>query len=143
VRPGNCRSPRHRSLFGQEAETLPTGFRVSCVAADTSRRGGSRRPDRQNRSYYRLQGRPRPFYSHYRNAFLKDLAVRSSRDVEDAEVRCMFSNTATSAGLVNGLCLGEPTGSHGVRSVRYREDTGEPTPVCGSGAYQEPFPVVP
>ncbi len=96
--------PRHRSWFAKEPEELLEAFQVSRVAADPPPVRGADRPGGWKwRVYYRLHGRPRRFYSAYEDDFLEELAGQLREHDKYAETWCIFNNTASEAGLENGL----------------------------------------
>ncbi len=98
--------PRHKSWFAKEPDELLDVFEVSRVAADPPPVTGADRPGGWKwRVYYRLHGRPQRFYSAYEDAFLADLASDLHDYEKYAETWCIFNNTASEAGLQNGLQL--------------------------------------
>lgn len=97
--------PRHSSWFTEEVDALLTEHRVARVAADPP--AGSpcaSEPGGWERSvYYRLHGSPRIYYSDYEDAALNDLARRLGSLAGQADVWCIFDNTAAFAALGNAV----------------------------------------
>lgn len=98
--------PRHASWFEADADALLVRQRVGRVVADpaaldaASRPGGWLGPGAVR--YYRWHGAPRTYWSAYDDAWLATQAERVGRH-DDADVWCMFDNTASGAALDDAL----------------------------------------
>lgn len=102
--------PRHPSWFTPEAEQLLARHRVARVAADPPRAPGGDRPGGfRGLAYFRLHGRPRPYYSAYREeGDLEAWAERARAAAREARaVWVVFDNTAAGEGIGNALALRE------------------------------------
>jgi uncharacterized protein YecE (DUF72 family) len=104
--------PRHESWFAPDADAILRRFNVARVAADPARvpaaavPGGSR-----EFSYFRLHGSPKIYYSAYSDEFIKHLATRLQREVEENRiVWCVFDNTTLGAATRNALDLSGEVG---------------------------------
>ena len=103
--------PRHRTWFDAKAARLLTDYRVSRVATDPSpipealEPGGwmRRTPREPALVYYRLHGSPRKYWSRYPADRLRAWADGFARLAADAEVWCIFDNTAGGAAIENAL----------------------------------------
>lgn len=93
--------PRNRGWFTSEADALMKCRRVSRVAADPAIIPEAAVPGGWiGRSYYRLHGSPRTYYSNYDETFLAELR----QQLEFARSTwCIFDNTAAGAALGNAL----------------------------------------
>ncbi len=99
--------PRNRSWFSLEVDELLEEFRIARVIADPSpvpeaAHSGS---GYTGLTYYRLHGSPRVYYSSYSAEWLENLATRLSAYPAEAEVWCIFDNTASGAAIDNALAL--------------------------------------
>ncbi|MEW6567033.1 MAG: DUF72 domain-containing protein [Chloroflexota bacterium] len=96
--------PRHPSWFRSEAERLLEQWRVARVAADPAPLPEGVEPGGwPGLVYFRLHGSPRRYYSSYSPAFLEALSRRLAEHARQAEVWCIFDNTASGAAIVNVL----------------------------------------
>lgn len=121
--------PRHESWFTTEARDLLSEHGVARVAADPPRAEADGRPAGDSRlAYFRLHGRPRTYYSPYRedaedryadgNADGPGLGgwadrIRSAAE-EAGEVWCIFDNTAAGEGTADALAMRELLDDGGV-----------------------------
>jgi uncharacterized protein YecE (DUF72 family) len=101
--------PRHPSWFEAPADEFLRDLQVARVAADPARVPAAGEPGGwRGRSYYRLHGSPRMYYSAYGE---EDLAALASRMQEDGsagrDVWCIFDNTTLGAATRNALDLRE------------------------------------
>jgi uncharacterized protein YecE (DUF72 family) len=98
--------PRHGSWFKTEIDDWLAKLKVSRVAADPAPTTEAHKPGGwAGLAYYRWHGSPRIYYSNYDETALaslrKDMEIRR----RDAEVWCIFDNTASGAALGNALEL--------------------------------------
>lgn len=106
--PAVC-EPRHASWFTGEADALLAEYQVGRVGADPAKVPAAARPGGFPQTvYYRWHGSPRMYYSAYSEAELQKLAaeILGLR----GEVWVIFDNTASGAGVENGLRLRELMG---------------------------------
>jgi uncharacterized protein YecE (DUF72 family) len=100
--------PRHPSWFTEKADSMLKEFEVSRVAADPARVPSAGQPGgRSSLVYFRLHGSPRIYYSPYSDDYLHSLAVRMVEVCADAEVWCIFDNTASGFAVPNAVKLQE------------------------------------
>jgi uncharacterized protein YecE (DUF72 family) len=100
--------PRHASWFDDNADALLRAFEVGRVLADPMRDPrGSQPGGWPGLAYLRLHGSPRVYYSAYEPEVLVALARRLRVALEQADVWCIFDNTASGAATANGLALQE------------------------------------
>lgn len=98
--------PRHATWFTDEADALLTHFRVARVAADpacvprAAASGGW-----PGLVYYRLHGSPEVYYSAYNAEYIADLAKSIAGHAANAEVWCIFDNTARGEAADNAFSL--------------------------------------
>ena len=98
--------PRHPSWFGSAAEDLFVSRQVARVAADPARveeaaqSGGWR-----GLVYYRLHGTPAMYRSSYADGRLELYAERLRLASAQADLWCIFDNTASSAATGDALFL--------------------------------------
>jgi uncharacterized protein YecE (DUF72 family) len=98
--------PRHESWFGAEAEVLLTRSRVARVAADPAVLKAASVPGGWGGlKYYRLHGSPKMYYSKYPDEYLETLSTELITAAQNAEVWCIFDNTAEGAATANALDL--------------------------------------
>jgi uncharacterized protein YecE (DUF72 family) len=104
--------PRHASWFTPEADDLLRQFAVARVAADPARVPAAGEPGGSREfSYFRLHGSPKIYYSAYSEQFIKDVATRLQREVEENRiVWCIFDNTTLGAATRNALDLSGEVG---------------------------------
>jgi uncharacterized protein YecE (DUF72 family) len=96
--------PRHVSWFTETGSELLAEARVARVAADPPRCEEGAVPGGYSAlRYYRLHGSPRVYFSRYERAYLARLADQLQND--QAEVWCIFDNTASGAAIENALEL--------------------------------------
>ena len=96
--------PRHASWFEAEPEELMREFRVARVAADPVKVPEGAVPGGwPGLVYYRLHGSPRVYYSAYAGEFLDGLAAELRLRAREAEVWCVFDNTASGAAAGDAL----------------------------------------
>lgn len=97
--------PRHATWFEHAAEKLLEAFLIGRVATDPARIPTAAVPGASTEVvYFRLHGAPRMYYSSYDAAALTALA-RTVRQVNSAEVWCIFDNTASGAAAADALAL--------------------------------------
>ncbi len=106
--------PRHASWFAPAADRALAEARVSRVAADPARvpealePGGWLGPDGDGRGavlYHRWHGSPRTYWSRYAPEWIAQKAHELSRWPAEADVWCVFDNTASGAAISNALEL--------------------------------------
>lgn len=98
--------PRHASWFTADADAVLKEFCVARAAADPERVEGAMRPGGDaSVVYYRLHGSPRMYYSSYGSEWMERLAAEMALAARDAEVWCVFDNTASGAALGDALRL--------------------------------------
>lgn len=109
---------RHPSWFGPEAERLLARHRMARVAADPPRAEADGAPGGfRALAYFRLHGRPRPYYSAYREeGGLEAWAGRIRAAAREARaVWVVFDNTAAGEGTGDALALREILGRRAPR----------------------------
>ena len=106
--------PRHPTWFTPQADSLLTRMQISRVAADpVITPEGAHPGGYPGFLYFRLHGSPRTYYSSYTPEYLANLAATLSRSparqprLPEAEVWCIFDNTASGAAAANALTLAE------------------------------------
>ncbi|MCW7538301.1 DUF72 domain-containing protein [Aquabacterium sp. A7-Y] len=106
--------PRHKSWFEPAAERLLVSRRIGRVAADPARPEGAGQPsgwlgpqgDGAGATvYYRWHGSPRIYYSRYDPERLAQWAEEVRRWHAEADLWCIFDNTASGAAAENALEL--------------------------------------
>jgi uncharacterized protein YecE (DUF72 family) len=98
--------PRHATWFTPVVESLLEEFAVARVAADPPPVPPAADPAAWSGiAYYRLHGSPRKYWSTYSPEFLAALAATIGRARRDAEIWCVFDNTASGAAIANALEL--------------------------------------
>lgn len=106
--------PRHPTWFEPHVDRMLVDFRVARAAADpapvplAALPGGLR-----GLAYYRLHGSPRMYYSAYSPAYLDALAATLADAAREAEVWCIFDNTALGAATSDGVAILEKLGRSG------------------------------
>ena len=97
--------PRHASWFAPPAEALLNACRIGRVLADPLVDEAGRMPGGfAGLVYVRLHGSPRMYYSAYERTFLDALIVRLELAAgPDANVWCIFDNTAEGAAIADAL----------------------------------------
>lgn len=94
--------PRHGSWFEDRVDLLLQDFRVARVAADPPCVPTARMPGGNTRLvYFRLHGSPRRYYSAYSSHFVTHLAAQLASLIRNAEVWCIFDNTASGYAIEN------------------------------------------
>ncbi len=106
--------PRHPSWHSPAATAMLHEWHVGRVAADPPRIAPIEAPggwlgqagDGSGTTiYYRLHGRPRIYWSNYDETALEEWAQRVRGWPDDADVWCIFDNTAAGAATMNALSL--------------------------------------
>lgn len=106
--------PRHPSWDSAAATAALAEQHVGRVAADPPRLGPEEEPagwlgptgdGAAATIYYRLHGRPRTYWSNYGHDALADWSRRMARWPAQADVWCIFDNTAAGAATANALAL--------------------------------------
>jgi uncharacterized protein YecE (DUF72 family) len=98
--------PRHPTWFSAEADHLLQKFHIARVAADPAPVPEAAKPSGWNQLvYHRLHGSPRMYYSDYTEAFLESMAQAIAQQHQQADVWCIFDNTASGAALGNARSL--------------------------------------
>jgi uncharacterized protein YecE (DUF72 family) len=98
--------PRHASWFCAPATELLLKFGVARVAADPACVPEAAQPGCvAHLVYFRLHGSPRRYYSSYDEFFLSELAGKIRKLSANADVWCVFDNTASGAAMQNALEL--------------------------------------
>jgi uncharacterized protein YecE (DUF72 family) len=98
--------PRHPSWFTEKADSILEEFKVARVAADPARVPSAGQPGGlPTLVYFRLHGSPRTYFSSYPTDYLNALAARISHLSGDAEVWCIFDNTASGFAVPNAVTL--------------------------------------
>jgi uncharacterized protein YecE (DUF72 family) len=99
--------PRHPSWFAASVDDLLDEFKITRVAADPAITPEASKPGGDNNLiYYRLHGSPRTYYSSYGEAWLTNLAA-SIRKYTNAEIWCIFDNTASGAAIEDARILNQ------------------------------------
>lgn len=94
--------PRHASWFTPQAAALLRHFEVARAAADPPRVAEAARPGGwAGLRYFRLHGSPRTYYSRYDTDYIATLAEAIYQAATNAEVWCIFDNTAMGAAIHN------------------------------------------
>jgi uncharacterized protein YecE (DUF72 family) len=94
--------PRHPTWFSAEADHLLQKFRVARVTADPASVAEAANPAGSNDLvYHRLHGSPSMYYSDYTEAFLRSLTTTIAQQHQQADVWCIFDNSASGAALGN------------------------------------------
>jgi uncharacterized protein YecE (DUF72 family) len=105
--------PRHASWFSDDADDLLASFDIARVAADPAVVPEAALPGGcDGLVYFRLHGSPRRYYSSYDDRFLSEFAVRLKGLRGQAEVWCVFDNTASGAAVRNALDLSGKMKNH-------------------------------
>jgi uncharacterized protein YecE (DUF72 family) len=98
--------PRHASWFVPSVETLLADLHVARVAADPPPADGAEAPGGwSGLHYHRLHGAPRIYYSNYEPQAIDALRANVEDEAHDADVWCIFDNTAAGAAAANALEL--------------------------------------
>ena len=106
--------PRHESWFAPAADRMLAEARVARAAADPARVPEALRPGgwlgpRGDGSgavlYHRWHGSPRMYWSRYPPEWIAQKARELARWPADADVWCIFDNTASGAAISNALEL--------------------------------------
>ena len=106
--------PRHATWFSGAAERLLIGHRIARVGADPAPADHADVPGGwSDLIYYRLHGSPRMYWSPYEGTRLASLAETLRHVPQEAEVWCIFDNTASGAALENAWLLHESVGAPG------------------------------
>jgi len=112
--------PRHPSWFAPAADRALAEARVSRVAADPARvpealePGGWLGPHGDGRGavlYHRWHGSPRTYWSRYAPEWIAQKAHELARWPAEADVWCVFDNTASGAAISNALELRDALGA--------------------------------
>jgi uncharacterized protein YecE (DUF72 family) len=98
--------PRHATWFSTEAALAMRTAGVACVRAHPAPVPGAEPIGDPRTLYIRLHGAPRMYYSPYDEPFIEAVAARiiEARNA-DADVWCIFDNTASGAAVPNALAL--------------------------------------
>jgi uncharacterized protein YecE (DUF72 family) len=103
--------PRHASWFSIPAEQLLRSFEVARAAADPPKgsQSASEPGGWRGRSYWRLNGTPRTYYSDYEDDQLQSFAKRIREDacLLENETWVIFDNTALGHAAANAVRLDE------------------------------------
>ncbi|WP_263382612.1 DUF72 domain-containing protein [Granulicella arctica] len=92
--------PRHPTWFTAEVSELFRRFHIALVAADPTSIPEATYPGGwEALVYYRLHGSPRVYYSAYEDGRLVPLATDMKARQKNADVWCIFDNTASGAAL--------------------------------------------
>ncbi len=103
--------PRHATWFAAEVEDMLKEFNVARVAADPPCVAAAGEPGGSPALvYYRLHGSPRRYYSAYSNEYLESLRAKIVELKVNAQVWCIFDNTAHGFATGNALALTESLG---------------------------------
>ncbi len=98
--------PRHASRFAPAADALLAAHGVARVLADPVLHPGGAAPGGSaRRIYLRLHGSPRVYYSGYAADWLQVLAARIAQARDQADVWCIFDNTAAGHALPDARAL--------------------------------------
>ncbi len=98
--------PRHASWFTDEADVLLSRFQVARVAADPACVPRAAAPDGwPGLVYYRLHGSPEMYYSAYTAEYVANLGKSIAGLAANAEVWCIFDNTARGEATNDALSL--------------------------------------
>jgi uncharacterized protein YecE (DUF72 family) len=98
--------PRHASWFAPSVETLLADLHIARVAADPPPADGAEVPGGwPGLRYRRLHGAPRVYYSRYEPQTIDVLRANIKDAAHEADVWCMFDNTAVGAATANALEL--------------------------------------
>ena len=106
--------PRHATWFEKSADAMLARHRVARVATDPSRLKAALHPGGWTPTesssvgepaivYYRLHGSPRKYWSRYPPDRLRDWAREIKTLPGNADVWCIFDNTASGAAIENAL----------------------------------------
>jgi uncharacterized protein YecE (DUF72 family) len=105
--------PRHASWFTATADICLEQFHIARAAADPQVVPAALEPAGWGALvYYRLHGSPRRYYSAYGENFLRTLAATLLKKQRNAEVWCIFDNTASGAAMGDALTLQRMLGPH-------------------------------
>jgi uncharacterized protein YecE (DUF72 family) len=100
--------PRHATWFVDDADRLLKEFQIARVAADPACVPAASLPaGHPSVVYFRLHGSPRMYYSSYPDNFLNALASQITELTANAQVWCIFDNTAAGFAASNALALHE------------------------------------
>ena len=100
--------PRHATWFAPAADSVLARYGVSRVAADPAPVPEASAPGGwPPLAYFRLHGSPRTYWSRYDESRIAALATAIRGLPSDAEVWCVFDNTASGAALENAWELRE------------------------------------
>jgi uncharacterized protein YecE (DUF72 family) len=98
--------PRHASWYAPEVDAMLSSRRIAQVLADPPVPTAAREPAGwRGRTYIRLHGAPRVYWSAYEPAAIEALAARIAGWAAQGEVWTIFDNTASGAALGNALDL--------------------------------------
>lgn len=99
--------PRHASWFAPDVDAWLASESIARVAADPAKIDGAGEPGGDTHLvYFRWHGSPRIYWSNYDSNALTALQQRlDAHRAADAEVWCIFDNTASSAALGNALSM--------------------------------------
>jgi len=98
--------PRHASWFTDQGAEIMREAGVSCVCADPAPIANIKPLIVPGMLYMRLHGSPRIYYSPYETPFLDELSARLLEAGDaNAEVWCIFDNTAAGEAIPNALTL--------------------------------------
>ncbi len=98
--------PRHPTWFSTEAEALMRKHQIGRVAADPPPVPAATSPGGwPGITYFRLHGSPRMYWTRYEPTRLRMWADTIQRQPPEAEVWCIFDNTAAGAAVENAFEL--------------------------------------
>lgn len=99
--------PRHASWV--EAEPILQAYRIAQAAVDPSRIATDITPEGwRGFRYWRLHGSPRIYHDAYSAEYLAHLRLLLAEAATDAEVWCIFDNTASGAATADALRTTNP-----------------------------------
>lgn len=99
--------PRHASWV--EAEPILQAYRIAQAAVDPSRIATDISPEGwRGFRYWRLHGSPRVYHDAYSAKYLAHLRLLLAEAATDAEVWCIFDNTASGAATADALRTTNP-----------------------------------
>jgi len=110
--------PRHATWFSPAVDPLLQKYRISRVAADPPSVPAAATPSGwPGLAYFRLHGAPRMYWSRYDERVIATLAATLINLPANAEVWCVFDNTASGAAIENAWELRERVISVGAQSA--------------------------
>jgi uncharacterized protein YecE (DUF72 family) len=98
--------PRHASWFVPSVDALLADLHIARVAADPPLADGAEAPGGwPSLHYHRLHGAPRIYYSRYEPQAIDLLRAKVANEAHEADVWCIFDNTAVGAATANAFEL--------------------------------------